>query len=347
VIEDEHGLRFTGLAVGYRRTSVHTGLTGRARRGELTVLVGPNGAGKSTLLRTLACLQPPIAGTVRLDGTDLAGIAPMERARRLAVVLTDRVDVGLLSGRELVAIGRHPHTGPSGRLGPRDLAVVDDAIAAVGAGHLVGRRVAELSDGERQRVLTARALAQEPGLLLLDEPSAFLDVAARVALLGMLRDLARERHMGVVVSTHDLELALRLADHVWLLDRTGLRCGSPEELVVNGAVAAVFDTPALAFDPVSGTFTLADGSAGRPALVVAEQPHRALAARALARAGWRVVPTSPADAQIEHIGGDRFVVRHAGRITTVESWAALVAWARRVPAPQPTAAAMAAETEER
>ncbi|GEL21268.1 hypothetical protein PSU4_02220 [Pseudonocardia sulfidoxydans NBRC 16205] len=327
------GLSVEDLAVGYRGTAVLHGLTARAEPGELTVLLGPNGAGKSTLLRTLAGLQRPLTGTIRLGDADLLAMPAADRAVQLAVVLTDRVDPGLLTGRELVALGRHPHTGARGRLRPADEAAIEAAVRAVGAGHLAARRVAELSDGERQRILTARALAQDPALLLLDEPSAFLDVSSRVALLGLLRTLARDRGIAVVVSTHDLELVLRLADHVWLVDPAGGLCsGPPEELVADGAVAAVFDTAGLAFDPVTGTFAVADDT-DRRAVVVAGQPHRALIGRVLARHGWSATVDGPAEAEIEHLGGSRFTVRHRGRSAFVDGWSALRSWAAQPPTP--------------
>lgn len=262
------GLAIAGLDVGYRarrRTrTVLQGLCAKACRGALTALVGPNGVGKSTLLRTVAGLQPALAGRVWLDGADLLAIPAPQRARRLAVVLTARVEVGLLTARELVALGRYPHTGAAGILQPADVAAVADAIAAVGAVPLADRPVGELSDGERQRVLTARALAQQPDLLLLDEPSAFLDVSARVALLAMLRRLAHERGLCVVVSTHDLELVLRLADQLWLLDHEGvLHTGPPAHLIAEGEIGRVFDTDDLAFDAASGTFAVRDVAIAR------------------------------------------------------------------------------------
>jgi iron complex transport system ATP-binding protein len=331
------GLALEGLDLGYRRgrrapRTVLSGVGARAAAGELTVLVGPNGTGKSTLLHAVAGLLPPLAGTVRLDGADLLALPAAERARRVAVVLTERVDPGLLAVEELVALGRHPHTGPTGALRDTDRAAVTAAIAAAGAGHLAGRRVAELSDGERQRVLTARALAQEPGVLLLDEPTAFLDVSSRVALLALLRRLAREDGLCVLVSTHDLEPALRLADHVWLLDRAGrLRAGPPEQLVADGVVGEVFDAPGLAFDPVTGTFALRGDRRGSVVSVVGPEPAAALAARLFAREGWIVAGNGSQDAaaRVTVHGDGRFTVTASGAITDLAGWAELATWARR------------------
>lgn len=251
-------LALDGLTVGHRRgPAVLTGVDLRAAPGELTVLLGPNGAGKSTLLRTVAGLLAAVDGRIGLGGTDLVRLDPVRRARRVAVVLTERVDPGLLTARELVGLGRHPHTGARGTLRAADHAAVDAALAAVRASSLAARRVARLSDGERQRVLIARALAQEPELLLLDEPTAFLDAPSRVVVTGMLRRLAQERGMVVVASTHDVELALRVADRVWLLDRDGgVRSGPPAQLVTDGAVGHSFDSDELRFDAGAGTFVM-------------------------------------------------------------------------------------------
>ena len=251
------GLAIRQASVGYRRRAVLSGVDVRARPGELTALLGPNGAGKSTLLRTVAGLQPLLAGTVTLDGTDVGSLSPELRARRVAVVLTERIVPGLLNAWELAALGRHPHTGRNGALRPADRKVVGEALAAVGAAHLAARPVGELSDGERQRLFVARALAQEPQLLLLDEPTAFLDAPSRVAMTGLLRRLARKRRIVVVTSTHDVEIALRVADHAWLLDRGHrVRSGPPADLVAEGAVGAAFDSDELRFDATVGTFVL-------------------------------------------------------------------------------------------
>ncbi|MQA88031.1 MAG: ATP-binding cassette domain-containing protein [Streptosporangiales bacterium] len=249
---EPQGLVLRGLAVGYprrgwRRRTPHTVLSGlfaHARPGELTVLLGPNGAGKSTLLRTLCGLQPPLAGWVCLDGADLRTMDRVRLARSLAVVLTERVDIALLTVRELVALGRHPYTPATGRLGEADGEVVARALETVGAGHLAGRRLSEISDGERQRVMIARALAQQPDLVLLDEPTAFLDVSGRAAIIALLGRLAREQGLTVVVSTHELNLALPVADVLWLIDRAGrLHVGTPDEMTRSGIVVRALELP--------------------------------------------------------------------------------------------------------
>ena len=307
------------LAIGYRgrrRTSVvAAGLHGSAFRGELTVLLGPNGCGKSTLIRTLCRLQPALSGHVRLDGKDLAALAPGELCRRVAVVLTDRFDPGLLSARELVGLGRIPHLGPTARPTRGDHAVVGWALQAVGAAHLADRPAADLSDGERQRVLIARALAQQPSALLLDEPTAFLDVGSRAGLVEVLRSLARRRRLAIVMSTHDLELALRAADRVWLLGPDGtLAAAIPEDLLLSGRVGSVFGSDTVHFDSANGTFMVRN-SGGRCARVDAPEPLHAAFERVLAREGWRI--GEPAEIVVTAAEPDRITVRTAGCATPV------------------------------
>ena len=214
--------------------------------GDMVAVLGPNGAGKSTLLRTLAGMLPPLAGRLELEGEELESLTPRRRARRIGVVLPERVAPGMLRGAELVALGRYPRTGWSGRLAPADLEVVERSMAAVGASHLAARDIAELSDGERQRLMVARALAQEPGLLILDEPTAYLDLPGRVEVMHLLARLA-EAGAAVLISTHDLDLALRAAGRVWLIGHGGeLRSGTPAELLGAGAFEQAFASQQLA-----------------------------------------------------------------------------------------------------
>ncbi|MFI0976100.1 ABC transporter ATP-binding protein [Streptomyces sp. NPDC021093] len=297
-VPENGGLAAHALTVGYVhrrawgrpvRRRVLDGLDLLARPGELTVLLGPNGAGKSTLLRTLCGLLRPLEGSVLVDGTDVHSCPPAVLARQLSVVLTDRIAPGLLSARQLVALGRHPHTGMTGRLTAADHTAVAWALEAVAATDLTDCPVGELSDGERQRVLIARALAQEPRVVLLDEPTAFLDAPSRAALIALLHGLARQRNLTVVASTHDLELALRIADVVWLIDRQSrLHAGAPEDLIRSAALAAAFDSEHLAFDPVTATFGLRRATRGT---VTADAPAHLLPLleRALAREGLTMV----------------------------------------------------------
>ncbi len=286
------------LAVGYRHPrrppiTVVEGLHLSLQAGELVCLLGPNGAGKSTLLRTLAGLQPPLAGRIWLEGEELGQLSAQALARRLSIVLTERVDVGNLSAWGLVALGRHPYTDWTGRLTPQDQAVVAWAIRAVGAETLASRLVSELSDGERQKVMIARALAQEPRLMLLDEPTAFLDLPRRVEIMGMLRALAQETQRAILLSTHDLDLALRSADRIWLLAQDGsLQIGAPEDLVLSGAFQAAFRSDGVEFDPQAGAFRISQNGAGTVHLA-GEGLAWTWTRRALERAGFQVVDALP------------------------------------------------------
>jgi ABC transporter, ATP-binding protein len=251
-------LELFGLAVGYRarrrQKVVLEGLEASLEEGHLVGLVGPNGAGKSTLLRTVSGLQPPLAGSVRLLGRDLERIRRDDMARQVAVVLTDRVDPGRLTVADVIALGRHPHTGWSGRLGASDREAVAVALEAVGAEELAERMLWELSDGQRQRVMIARAIAQAPRLLLLDEPTAFLDPPGRIRVFELLQDLAYDRGIAVVVCTHDVEVAARHADRLWVVGPDdGMRTGVPHELAHDGTLEAAFGGD-VGFDPDSYTF---------------------------------------------------------------------------------------------
>ena len=257
-------LEARGLSVGYggrRRTVVLSAVNAALRRGECVALLGPNGSGKSTLLRTLAGLQRPLAGSILLNGGDLAQLSPGEVARTLSVVLTDPIDAAQLTAWEVVALGRSPHAGFSGRLSEADREIVRGALLAASAAALAARPVQDLSDGERQRVMIARALAQQPRLILLDEPTAFLDLEARAEIARLLRSLATGEAdgepRGILITSHDFDLALQLADQLWLIQRDGgLRVGTPKELSDSGALADLFSHSAVRFDAQSGRFEL-------------------------------------------------------------------------------------------
>jgi iron complex transport system ATP-binding protein len=281
------------LAIGYvtsRRTKtvVADAINVALRPGELVALIGPNGAGKSTLLRTLAGMQAPLRGRVALGGADLHRLPPRELAQKLAVVLTERVEAGNLSAYALAALGRHPYTDWRGALRAEDEDVVRRALTLVGAQGLAGRPVIELSDGERQRVMIARALAQQPEVLILDEPTAFLDLPRRVEIMQLLERLARQTQCAILLSTHDLELALRVADRLWLLPVGGpLTTGLPEALALDGVLGAIFQGEGVEWDSVQGGFKLHRHPCG-PIGLLGEGLPALWTARALERIGFEV-----------------------------------------------------------
>jgi iron complex transport system ATP-binding protein len=285
------------LTIGHRAhghvTTVCADITVSLRRGELVCLLGPNGAGKSTLMATLSGDLPPLAGGVALEGRALNSFSVRERAQRLAIVTTERMNAPGLTGDALVSLGRHPHTGWFGALTAADRTRIDEAFALAGAAPLRNRLVEELSDGERQRLMLARALAQADDILILDELTAFLDLPRRVEAMRTLRRLARDAGRAVLLSTHDLDLALRSADAIWLLPRGGpLAVGIPETLVLEGAFASTFRAEGVEFDLNDGNFHVVD-AAGRTARVTGTEPQRRWVERALVRHGWGVAADAP------------------------------------------------------
>ncbi len=247
-------LRATGLAVGFGGQPLIEGVDLHLNAGECVALIGLNGAGKSTLLNSLAGLHDPMAGRVEVEGRPLTELSANERAKRIAMVLTGRPQVGLLDVRTLVALGRQPWTGHFGRLAAKDLDRVQNAMIATDTLPLADRAVSQLSDGEAQRVLIARALAQDTAMLLLDEPMAFLDLVNRVRILRLLRDLAHEQHKGVLLSTHDLGSALELCDRIFLVHDRQLWSGTTDEARTSGFLQRAFAVEGLQFDAGTGSF---------------------------------------------------------------------------------------------
>lgn len=302
------------LTIGYAppnqpRVVVATDVDTALRTGEFVCLIGPNGAGKSTLMRTIAGMQPSLGGQIRLMGEDSQHISARALAQRLSIVLTDRTHPGLLTGYGLVALGRHPHTGWLGKLSKYDEEMVRWAVDAVGATHLAPRMISELSDGERQKIMIARALAQDPALMILDEPTAFLDLPRRVEIMGLLKHLTRTTGRAILLSTHDLDLALRTADRIWLMSPgQPLQVGAPEDLVLSGAFEAAFHSEGVQFDPWTGSFKTQPHACGAISLAGSGLPL-VWTRRALEREGFAVVSNGGprlARVEIENIDGPRW-----------------------------------------
>jgi iron complex transport system ATP-binding protein len=285
-------LQSQNLSIGYKHP-IHENLNLELLAGELVCLIGPNGAGKSTPIRSLAGMQKPLGGRVLLMGDEVQRMDSRSLAQRLSLVLTERAELGLLTGYALVALGRHPYTDWSGKLSQKDEAVIRWAVAAVGAGEIAPRYVSELSDGERQKLMIARALAQEPALMILDEPTAFLDLPRRVEMMQLLSRLAHETRRAILLSTHDLDLALRNADKIWLLPKNGnLSLGAPEDLVLNGAFEQVFQSEGVIFDKQTGSFRAPSESKTEISLI-GSGIQAVWTERALERAGFRVTDDAP------------------------------------------------------
>ena len=260
-MQKKETIRVIGLETGYRdkkKTTVITkDINASLYAGELTCLLGPNGAGKSTLLKTLTAFIPPIAGEVLIEGKELNQYSDADLSRVIGVVLTEKLNINNMSVEELTRMGRSPYTGFWGHMTSHDKMIVDEAIDLVGLDHLRQRMVQTLSDGERQKVMIAKALAQETPVIFLDEPTAFLDYPSKVEIMQLLQRLAREKEKTVFLSTHDLELALQIADKVWLIDKPhGVTTGIPEDLSLNGDMSKYFHREGISFDLDTGLFKI-------------------------------------------------------------------------------------------
>ena len=270
-------LRTEGLTVGYGGTAVVREIRLEARPGKLLCLIGPNGAGKSTLLKTLIRQLPPLEGTVLLEGKNLDSLSERELARRSAAVLTGRPSPELMRCGEVVAAGRYPYTGRLGILTEEDRRIVQESMEMTQTGELAGEAFTRISDGQRQRVLLARALCQRPRLLLMDEPTSFLDLRHKLEFMELLRALARERGIAVVLSMHELDLAQKYADRL-LCIRDGRvdRSGTPEEIFCGDYIHRLYGLTKGSYDCLAGTaeamaasgtprvFVLGGGGSGIP-----------------------------------------------------------------------------------
>ena len=251
---DGETIQLKNLGIGYPTKhgvrTVAEGIDGNIRSGELTCLLGANGVGKSTLLRTLSAFQPKIKGNVFIEGREISDYSDKKLSKLIGVVLTEKPDVRNMRVRELVSLGRSPYTGFWGTYSKEDLRIVDEAISLVGIDSLSGRMVHTLSDGERQKVMIAKALAQQTPVIYLDEPTAFLDYPSKVEVLQLLRRISKEAEKTIFLSTHDVELALQLADTVWLMTREGgMTIGTPLQLAQQGALGRFIEREGITFDP--------------------------------------------------------------------------------------------------
>lgn len=238
-------ISITDLTTGYKAkkgcAEVSCNLTSALQANQLTCLLGPNGAGKSTLLRTLCGFQPPLSGSVQIMGRELESYTKGELSKLVSVVLTDNSGIREMSAWDVVGMGRSPYTGFWGRLSHHDEEVIAESMSLVGIEWLKDRKMHTLSDGECQKVMIAKALAQETPIIVLDEPTAFLDYPSKIQMMLLLKELARSLQKTIFLSTHDLEHALQIADCIWLLDKQqGFTTGTPYDLCKDGSIERYF-----------------------------------------------------------------------------------------------------------
>ncbi len=332
----ETTIRLRDLSIGYpdkhntKRVAEH--LNASIHSGELTCLLGTNGVGKSTLLRTLSAFQPPLGGTIDLLDRPLSTYDDRQLATVIGVVLTEKSDIRNMTVEELVGLGRSPYTGFWGTLKESDRRIVHEAIARVRIESLTQRMVHTLSDGERQKVMIAKALAQETPIIFLDEPTAFLDFPSKVEVMQLLHNLTHTLQKTVFMSTHDLELALQIADKIWLMDRTnGIAIGTPEDLSLEGKLSSFFSRKGITYDTETGFFRI-DTDYRREIHLQGHGSRYAMVRKALQRNGIRADRHVADDSlHIDTTGsaGDPFVIHRADgstqSATNIEALLSLIA----------------------
>ena len=332
----ETTIRLRDLSIGYpdkhntKRVAEH--LNASIHSGELTCLLGTNGVGKSTLLRTLSAFQPPLGGDIDLLDRPLSTYDDRQLATVIGVVLTEKSDIRNMTVEELVGLGRSPYTGFWGTLKESDRRIVHEAIARVHIEPLTQRMVHTLSDGERQKVMIAKALAQETPIIFLDEPTAFLDFPSKVEVMQLLHNLTHTLQKTVFMSTHDLELALQIADKIWLMDRTnGIAIGTPEDLSLEGKLSSFFSRKGITYDTETGFFRI-DTDYRREIHLHGHGSRYAMVRKALQRNGIRADRHVADDSlHIDTTGsaGDPFVIHRADgstqSATNIEALLSLIA----------------------
>jgi len=294
----------TNLSIGFGKINkkplvLHSGLELQLPAGELCCLLGPNGAGKSTLLRTLVGFQKPVEGNVFLENKSLNNYSEKELSLKVSVVLTETADTANLTVNEVVSLGRYPYTGFFGNKTDKDKKKINEAINIVGLEHFGSRFVLELSDGEKQKVMIAKAFAQETPMIFLDEPTAFLDIPGRIEIMQVLRKLSTESKKTILIATHNLELALQFADRIWLLAKNRkLIEGCPEDLVLQDIIGSFFEKEGISFEKLSGSFKI-DRAFDKTIKIIGSGPEAEWISRALGKIGYNTGNTGNTGLEVE------------------------------------------------
>ena len=299
MINSGFNIKLNNVSVGYEQASgspleILTGVNYDAVPGEMVALIGSNGIGKSTLLRTMVGFQKYFAGEVKVNGSELNKMEVKELARIMSFVSTENIRVANMTVFDLVAYGRFPYTNWMGRLTETDRQKVNDAIKKVGMEGFENRQITRVSDGERQRAMIARAVAQDTPVIILDEPTAFLDVSNKYEIFHLLQVLAKERGKTIVLSTHDLNIALREVDKLWIVTDDGLFQGAPEDAVLTGWLNRIFQNENIGFDLQEGEYFFKKDFKAK-VKVEGEGLQLTWTLRALNRAGYQIVVNADPD----------------------------------------------------
>ncbi|HBE9551641.1 ABC transporter ATP-binding protein [Clostridioides difficile] len=254
-------LKTNNLSVGYNNKVVISNINVEVENGEILCLLGSNGAGKTTLLRSLSKLISPIKGEIYLNGVNINCISRKALSKKMALVLTNRLLGDLMTVQDIVNIGRYPYTGFFGSLSKKDLIMVDEALESVDALHLKKRYFDELSDGEKQKVLVARALVQEPEIIILDEPTTHLDIKHRLELINILKKLSKEKSISVILSLHEIDIALKSCDKVALIKNNKvIAYGQPEDVVDEDIINSLYELDDKNFNSLLGSVEISNKS---------------------------------------------------------------------------------------
>ena len=274
------------LSVGYNGVPLIENIEIGVRRGEILTLIGPNGSGKSTILKSIIRQLKPVAGTVVLDGQPTLEMTERELAKKLSIVMTDRIRAEMMSCRELVETGRYPYTGTLGILSAEDHRQVDEALRLVHAEDFAERSIQEISDGQRQRLLLARAVCQEPEVVVLDEPTSFLDIRHKLELLDILKTMVRTRNVAVVMSLHELDLAEKVSDRVVCVAEHRVdRVGTPEEIFRDDYISALYGIETGSYNALFGSPEMAPAGGAPQVFVIGGAGSGIPVYRALQRSG--------------------------------------------------------------
>ena len=299
VKESNEILSVNSLKIGYlsgkRSITILHSLKASACEGELVAVIGRNGTGKSTLLRTIAGLQPKLDGTVMICGKPLHEYSRLGLSKEVGYISTETVRVSNMKVYDLAALGRFPHTNWLGRIDEHNHRSVLDALAKAGMSEFKERLISELSDGERQRAMISMVLAQDAAVMVMDEPTAFLDVGSKFEILHLLHELTRQRNKTIIFSTHDLTAALNQADKIWLIIGDKLIEGAPEDIMLSGAFNNLFDKNFVSFNQSDGSFFVKNEIKG---IITVEGTgiYKFWAKKALQRIGYKVTDSGTCNA---------------------------------------------------